>query len=239
MYNKIFIHFIEMNYIIIILGVVVIILLFYLYMYLTSTVNTLAASVSLNKNSAKFDAKKLKNPSSVHYAYGVWIFINTWTSGITPAPVVFSRADGSQLKLYFDSTKPTLYYSINATDGGKTQTITNNFPIQSWTQIIFSVDNNIVDIYMNGKLILSNVYQQGLSIPSSDATAFPVILGDAGTPFDANVASFQQWANQSVDPQTAWKSYMSGNGLANKLSSYNIQLQLLKDNVTQSTYSAF
>jgi hypothetical protein len=133
-----------------------------------------------------------------------------------------------------------MYYSICDANGAtQTQMITNNFPIQSWTQIIFSVDNNIVDIYMNGKLILSNVYQQGLSIPNSDATAYPIVLGDSSLAFDTSIASFQQWANQSVDPQTAWKSYMNGNGLANKLSAYNLQLQLLKDNVTQSTLSAF
>jgi hypothetical protein len=267
MRNKICIHFIEMNYVIIILSVVIILLLYYLYYYFTTSVNTLTTSVSLKSNQLYFGNGQLKNPSATHYAYGLWLFINTWSNNntmstvlqqnatasvgtgfagpnVNSATLIFCRMDNSQMALYLDSSKPSLYYAIKDAAGTiQRQLITDNFPIQAWTQIIFSADNNIVDIYINGKLLLSNVYQ-GLAIPSADAgstgnASKSVQLGEASVAFDANVTKFQQWSNMAVDPQTAWNSYMSGNGQALNLSSYNVKMQLLKDNVTQSQISAF
>lgn len=258
-----------MNYVIIILGIIIVLLLYYLYYFFTSNVNTLSANTSLKSNQLMFDNNKLKQPSSVHYAYGIWIFINSWTNGIgskgtsqtiatttgtgyngpslannSKPIVIFQRLDGnSNLMLYLDNTQPNLYYSI--LDGAsqkvqQRQLITNNFPIQSWTQVIVSVDNNIVDIYMNGKLVLSNVYSQGLRGPNPDATGSNGLqLGDSSVPFDATVANFQQWSNMAMDPQTAWNNYMTGNGQLMRLSSYNVKMELLKDNVTQSQISAF
>ena len=33
--------------------------------------------------------------------------------------------------------------------------ITNNFPLQKWTCILVSVDNKIIDVYLDGKLVKS------------------------------------------------------------------------------------
>ena len=261
--------FYRMNYFIIVLGVIIILLLFYLYYYFTSTSTTLTSGISLNKNQVLFGDGQLKNPSATHYGYGIWLFINTWNTaviepagtaltnmtsntngyngpGITNGVVIFKRMDNSKMMLYLDSSKPSLYYAIADLQGTiQRQLITDNFPIQSWTQIIFSVDNNIVDIYMNGKLLLSNVYANGLAIPSASAgtpangSTAALQLGNSSVAFDANASKFQQWSNMAVDPQTAWNSYMSGNGQSSGLSSYNVKLELLKDQITQSTISAF
>jgi hypothetical protein len=270
-----------MNYLIVFLGVVIVLLLAYLYYYATTKVVSLTSSVVLNKQQFAFDNSKLKTPGSVHYAYGVWLFINTWgaagesasppttayniaTTGTTNgtivqnqplltnptrAPIViFQRQDSSHLTLYLDSQKPSLYYAIADARGNmQIQLITNNFPIQAWTQIIFSGDNNIIDIYLNGKLILSNIYQQGLAIPNSNASIVQsngssgnaLQLGNSSVAFDANVASFQQWANFSMDPQTAWSSYLNGNGVLVNTPSYNVIAQFTKDNVVQSKMSIF
>jgi hypothetical protein len=166
---------------------------------------------------------------------------------IQSAPIaILQRMDHSQMMIYLDSNQPSLYYAVNdgSTQAGveQRQLITNNFPIQSWTHLIFSVDNNIVDIYMNGKLVLSNVYGQGLAIPSASAKAGSgqeLVLGNARVSFDANISQLQQWSNMAVDPQTAWKTYMQGNGQSMKLSNYNVALELTKDNVVQSQLSVF
>lgn len=265
-----------MNYLIIVLGVVIVILLVALYYYFFSTSKTLAASASLKSNQLTFTNAQLKDPGSVHYAYGVWLFINTWNNAVsepsnsasyaiatspnglayggTPLPngdkplVVFQRQDSSKMVLYLDSNQPSLYYAIADNKGTvQRQLITNNFPIQTWTQIIFSVDNNIVDIYLNGKLILSNVYAQGLKSPSSNAdnTSTPstaLQLGNSAVAFDATAASLYNWASVAVDPQTAWNSYMSGPGPAatgSASNAYHVQMQILKNNAVQSNYKLF
>ena len=78
---------------------------------------------------------------------------------------------------------------------------------------------------------------------SKSATLMPIVPPDVttgitlgGTSFDATVDKFKRWTNP-VDPQTAWSSYMENSGsnsLTNSLSSYGVNLTILKDSVTQS-----
>jgi len=59
-----------------------------------------------------------------------------------------------------------------------------------------------------------------------------------GSGWDAHVSKFQHWA-EPIDPQTVWTEYMDGNGqgnVTNFVSSYGIDLSILKDNVKQSTF---
>jgi hypothetical protein len=74
----------------------------------------------------------------------------------------------------------------------------------------------------------------------------PVFLGNSDlsvtfTSFDAYAAMFKRWTGP-VDPQTAWSNYMEGNGgnsLSKTLSSYGINVAILKDNVVQSKFALF
>jgi hypothetical protein len=127
------------------------------------------------------------------------------------------------------------------TNGGTSQStiITNNFPVQRWCFVLVSVDGQFIDYYINGKLVRSEKKQSNtpLAIPSSDSSAYPVILGNpSGTPpFDAYLAKIIHWS-APVDPQTAWSTYLSGNGLVNTLMPYHANLAFIKNDVTTSTY---
>jgi hypothetical protein len=152
------------------------------------------------------------------------------------------------MKLYLDKNSPTLYLDMNMNNNSvKTMTITDNFPLQKWVYIIVSVDNQFVDVYLNGKLIQSmrffSIVQNNsvntISIPSvpPDATTL-LYLGNSGltppfTGWDAQISQFYQWSSGPMDPQTAWKNYLKGNGssfLSNYLGNYNLNLQLISNN---------
>jgi hypothetical protein len=135
----------------------------------------------------------------------------------------------------------------------KTITITDNFPIQKWTHVIVSLDNQFMDIYLDGKLVMS---QRLFTPPSVTGAAAaqpktppdnpaPIYLGNSGstafTPFDAYIATFIRWT-KPMDPQLAWNTYMSGNGgnsITNMFSSYNLNLSVLKNNVQTANYSLY
>ena len=71
-------------------------------------------------------------------------------------------------------------------------------------------------------------------------TGKDIIIGGGNT-FDAYVSKFQHWS-EPVDPQIVWSEYMSGNGqssVTNFISSYGIDLSIIKDNIEQSKYSIF
>jgi hypothetical protein len=229
------------NSIIIILGIIILILVYILYNYLTNTSTKLQSAANLNNS---IPAITIKNPTATRYAYGIWIYVNTWTPSSNH--VLFDRP--GNLKLYLDLNTPTLYLDMSMNDNStKKMTITDNFPLQKWVYIIVSVDNQFVDAYLNGKLIQSMRFysskqnQDGsttISVPLAppDSPASIYVGNSLIQPFkgwNANVTEFYQWSSGPMDPQTAWKNYLKGNGtsmLGNYLGNYNANLQIIKNN---------
>jgi len=250
-----------MNVVIIILGVCVIFLVYILYTYFMSSVTQLEKQVSLNKTKITYTSDQVKNSTSTNYAYGLWIYVNTWNQNLkyilfanatdtTIPAVVSTQLNATGLNLYLDTAKPVLYYDIGvqhstATGGAFTsgtgfpasstnsgsRIITSNFPIQSWAQIIISVNGNIVDIYLNGRLVLSETY----NVYTPPVSKTPVQLGGNNV-FDATVSRFVRWSNMAVDPQAAMASYLSGNGISS-FSSYNMSVDVTKNGNALSHWS--
>jgi hypothetical protein len=137
--------------------------------------------------------------------------------------------------LYLDSTTPTLYLYIASSISGNPGTtiiITNNFPIQAWAYVIVSVNGDLVDIYLNGKLITS---QQLPFIPVVSANG--ITMGDGNNP-DIYLAMFNRYP-YVMDPQTAWNNYLQANGMSNVLPNYNVVLSILQNNQQTSSYQLF
>jgi hypothetical protein len=223
-----------MNIVAIILAIVVVVLFYILYKYFLVKSTELSKTASLSATNPAIPITN--NPSSLRYAYGIWIYVNSWNTGVSKT--IFSRTNN--IKLYLDSTAPVLKCDI-AMNGGakKTLEITDNFPLQKWAHVVVSVDNQYVDAYLDGKLIKSGRMGDGQNGPATP-TGKDIIIG-GGTTFDAYISKFQHWA-EPVDPQTVWSEYMFGNGqggMKNFISSYGIDLSIIKDNIEQSKYSIF
>jgi len=227
-----------MNYTTVILFVVIIILLYILYKYFTTSVSTLSTSASLKVSNPKIT--KLTNPTATRYAYGIWVFVNTWDTSNTKS--IFSRADN--INVYLDTNTPTLHCGMTLLNGTVQDIIiTSNFPIQKWTYITVNVDGQFVDCYLDGKLVISTKLASVAKTPGdSGETGAPVVLGNTGGGFDAFVAGFQNWATP-VGPQEVWNAYMAGSqsgySLSKLFGSYNVDISLLKNNVQQTKFSIF
>ena len=244
-----------MNGIAIILAIVVILLFYILYRFfmLKSTELTQTASLLDSTPSIPIENK----PTSTRYSYGIWIYVNSWNSSIEKT--IFERTNN--IKLYFAEAAPVLKCNITMADGQTLQEgqaaptttleITDNFPIQKWVHIVTSVDNQYLDAYLDGKLIKSGrLYTESAAADTiaktpavSESTPKtpgnePMVLG-SGTTYDAYIAKFNHWS-LPLDPQTVWSTYKEGNGqsgMNNYISSYGIDLSILKDNVEQNKYS--
>uniref|UniRef100_A0A6C0J0P9 LamG-like jellyroll fold domain-containing protein n=1 Tax=viral metagenome TaxID=1070528 RepID=A0A6C0J0P9_9ZZZZ len=226
-----------MNIVAIILAIVVILLFYILYKFflLKSVELTKTASLNATEN----PSIKIENsPTSLRYAYGIWIYVHSWDS--SKAKTIYSRPNN--IKLYFDKNSPILKCDITLdNDTPKTLEITDNFPIQKWTHIVISADGQYIDSYIDGKLVKSG------RMYTAEPASTPKTPGDGdmnlggGTTFDAYISKFQHW-DKPVDPQTVWDTYNEGNGqgnMTNFVSSYGIDLSILKDNVEQSKYKIF
>jgi hypothetical protein len=221
-----------MNNLVLFLGIILIVLIYILYMYFTMNSTTLFSSEKL------FNTKKMvditSKPTSTRYAYGIWVYVNEWDSNITK--VIFERENN--IKLYLDKMSPTLKCDITmSASDPETVNITDNFPLQKWTHIIVNADNQYFDFYLDGKLVKSIRAHADNSIPKQPLKNTQMTLGD-GAAFDAHVTRFYHW-NQPIDPHTAWKTYMAGNGqstLTNVGSSYGVNLHVLKDNIEYTKF---
>ncbi len=237
-----------MNAVALILAIVVIILFYILYRFF------MLKSTELTKTASLFDSNPsvpiTNNPTSTRYTYGIWIYVNSWDAVIEKT--IFDRANN--IKLYFSDAAPVLKCDITM-NAGTTSTleITDNFPIQKWVHIVTSVDNQYLDAYLDGKLVKSGrLYTAAVAAVAGVADvaeSTPKGPGDVdvkmaiggGTKFDAYIAKFHHWSSP-LDPQTVWSTYKEGNGqssMGNYISSYGIDLSILKDNVEQSKYSIF
>ena len=231
-----------MNITLVILGIVLVILVYVLYKYATvGSGTTLSTNASLKATNPPITS--IGSPTSVRYAYGLWIYVNTWDSTIKKT--IFSR--NKNISLYLDALTPSLKCDITMSDSNvQSVLITDNFPIQKWVYVVMSVDNQIIDAYLDGKLVKSQrVYVPATStspalMPLSppDSTT-PIILG--GNPFDAVITKFNRWTSP-VDPQTVWNAYLSGNGstkFGSSFQNFNANLSIMKNNMEYSKVALF
>jgi hypothetical protein len=244
-----------MNGIAIILAIVVILLFYILYRFFMIKSTELSSTASLLDSNPAISIEN--KPTSTRYSYGIWIYVNSWDSSIEKT--IFEKTNN--IKLYFSATAPVLKCDITMNDGqtvaaGQTAPITtleitDNFPLQKWVHIVTSVDNQYLDAYLDGKLVKSGrLYNEAVVADTvNNITASPestpktpgddsMIVG-GGTNYDAYIAKFNHWA-LPLDPQTVWSTYSEGNGqsgMNNYISSYGIDLSILKNNVEQSKYS--
>jgi len=216
-----------MNYLFIILGIVAVIFLYFIYSFLFPSKSKVANKNYLANGVQDVSFEKLENPSSAKYSLEVWIYANSLSDGgetstsaggisANKKSCIFEVTGAYHLDLFKDTT-----LAFNNTSTATSPVITvPNFPLQRWVYLVISVDNTLVDLYLDGKLIRS--------IKTNAATALPQITSTfkfgSG---DIYIAGMNRTAT-TTDSNTVFKNYMQGNaGL--KLPGYNISLDFLKN----------
>jgi hypothetical protein len=131
-----------MNWLIILLIVFIVIILFYSYFknWLLG-ITTVSSQSSLLNPVPPILAKTFSDPGSTRYSYGIWYYLNTWTTGLDK--VIFSRTN--DILLYFDDDTASLLCSLPpktndpvanvilpSNNNNTPITVTNNFPLQKW-----------------------------------------------------------------------------------------------------------
>jgi len=228
-----------MNTTAIVLAIIVILLIYVLYRFFRLSSTELISTASLTGTTPEIPITN--SPTSSRYAYGIWIYVNSWDT--SKEKVIYHRNEN--IKVYFDNIAPVLKCDITMNSGGvKTIEITDAFPLQKWTQIIVSADNQYVDAYIDGKLVKSSRIYDETSTEGIDTPKVPLSTSTSmqlGGGYDAYVSKFKHW-NIPINPEIAWSSYMEGNGdssLKNIVSSYGVDLSILKDNVEQTKFRVF
>ena len=241
-----------MNPLVIVLGVIlVVIILMSLFSSFFSGSSTLVDNKNLMDGLEAISNDNL--PASASRTYGVWVYMNAWDG--TKNKMIFGREN--DIVLFLDKTSAKLKCMIKPVatdidttatatraDGGTTSAtdteivdITNDFPIQKWVFITIVIDSgsNVVDYYLDGKLVKS------VKVSSTDVTASSTTALKFGSGHDTYIAKFKR-TTKAVGPQDVWNMYASGNpgsSIASAMGNYNINMSILKDNAVSSSFSLF
>ena len=219
----------------VVLAIIVVALVYVLYVYFVSKSSVISKAASL-KEGGNQPITEINSGQSTRYAYGIWVYVNTWDS--TREKMIFSRQDN--IRLYLAANKPSLYCSItcmSTNDSSRVNQdilITDNFAVQKWVYINISSDNTIIDAYIDGKLVNSTKLATSPNQPGTSKDSHVIY----GSGWDCYVAGLQNW-NAPIGPQEAWDNYLAGNGnaMSQFFGSYALNVGVLKDNVQQSSYT--
>ena len=121
--------------------------------------------------------------------------------------------------------------------GGKTiihKSSISNIPIQRWVNLVISVYGRTMDIYIDGKLVKTNLLP---GVASVNNNADIIVTPKGG--FDGWTSKLEYYPN-SLNPQEAWNIYIKGYGgsfLSNLLGSYSVEISVQENGTTTNSYS--
>jgi len=219
----------------IVLGVIIIILSYYVY------VNYFKQTLSISQtmwlmNSTPPITSNIASPNSSIFSYSFWMYINSWP-GTTPANIFkCSNSTNDLFSVDLPDTTPSLSVSVATgitdpctVDKQNTQIITNNLGIQRWVYVIVSVNVNIVDCYIDGKLVLS-FQTNGMPNPSISCSSVSNVWGiNFGRNLDIYISGFTRTLT-ATDPATAMYGYSKIPPGAKQSTSYSANLIINKNN---------
>lgn len=195
------------------------------------------------------------NSQSNNYSYSVWFYVSDWSYGLEREKVLIRRGSASgqvnpkiafskfenNIEIHVD-TYPTGPSSLDSggenaisqhgpTPNGTHTCMINNFPLQRWVNLIVSLNNRTMDVYLNGKLVRTCI----LPAPANIDPNAPVVLTPDGG-FMGWTSNTQYFA-QGLNPQEAYNIYVVGPQCAsgNLFDKYKLRIQYLVNNQEEAS----
>lgn len=206
-------------------GILFIIILIISYiLYFTkdgSKTSLIASSVNLSTEMNDLTFNRTHKTNSTIYSYSVNVLVegvvNNIDTDYIPKYYLFYRNvdgfdestwssspsnHGKNIGLRLDKddlTKLFLDYTDSA-NSYKTTQIVNNFPIGKWTNVIVTVNNSAIDVYIDSKLVKS--VKENIKTPSADSSI-------KFSHFKARLADFRYYMN-IINPEMPIMSWIFG-----------------------------
>ena len=244
-----------MNFLFIILGFIAVVLIYILYNY-TLTMNSLVTTANLGVENPSIILPK---KPTANYTMSCWLYLQDNAAFIadkTKQYYIFSRKGLFNLFIQMNGGLISIYIQTNEPSNA-IYLLLNDLPIQSWAYLTLSVYNTFVDFLINGKLITS--VNTNIKIPSDSAktvgvgagyvtSSYNSIVKGTSTPtvvvgstistnlYNAIIANLVYLPN-ATSPQAAYTAYTQANNAstANMLTTYTVDVALVKNDVVQTT----
>ena len=215
------------------MGVILVVIVYILYKVIDEKGRTISDKKDLNTSTSAVNVKNTGKADSTRYYIGTWLYVNATSASNVD---IFKIKDSTNIYLTLQLTNSAvLKYIAKRKSGGPanaTHVIMDNFPLQKWVYVVISVDNNIIDLYIDGKLIRSHKVDIEQVDENSDIE-FGVL--------DAFIAKMER-EPKPMDPSYAWSKYMEGNGgnyFSRMLANYGGTLTLTKNDMDVREFQLF
>jgi hypothetical protein len=216
---------------ILVIGAVLLLVIIYMLFedYFTGKTTVKKQSHLLHNAPERIISTDLSVPDATNYTYSIWVYVNSWVTNENN--IIFRRNHDIELSL-----EPNTSTLVCKTGQSLSETIqiTNNFPLQKWVCVLISVDNVIMDAYLDGKLVKS--VQMNISWNQSQHSTQNIEFASGS---DIYISQFERKPSPT-DPKGAYDKYLEGadtGSMLSALGNFNINLSILKDNIETSKYS--
>ena len=213
------------------MGVILVIIVYILYKVIDEKGRTISGKMDLSKGASAVNVKNTGKPDSTRYYIGAWLYVNATSASNVD---IFKIKDSSHTYLTLQLTSSAVLKYIAKTDSSTaTHVIMDNFPLQKWVYVVISVDNNVVDLYIDGKLIRSHKVDEIEQVGETSDIEFGRL--------DAFIAKMER-EPKPMDPSYAWSKYMEGNGgnyFSRMLANYGGTLTLTKNDMDVREFQLF
>ena len=144
-------------------------------------------------------------------------FPSSLTQHIYANPSVWFLKNTNQLRVnigldstYIENpvTSKALTNSCGSSNENFSECIIDNFPLQKWVNVNISLRNNVIDIFLNGKLHKSCILKGAPKVSDGDLVICPED-GDNGGGFNGYISKFN-YSNKALSSETIFNMYKNG-----------------------------
>tara|TARA_Y100000591_G_scaffold333211_1_gene374666 strand:- start:14957 stop:15658 length:702 start_codon:yes stop_codon:yes gene_type:complete len=187
------------------------------------------------------DPKKLKqDQNSSNYAYSIWFYVSDWSQRLGQQKNLLIRGGATGAanpRIYLGEYENNITIEVStfpSASGSLGETVTcgiNNFPLQRWVNLIVSLNNRTLDVYLNGKLIRTCILPNAAHVNAAD----PLLLTPGGG-FKGYTSNLEYFPN-ALGPQQCYNIYAAGPkcGGASFFDRYKLKISYLVNNQEEAS----
>lgn len=216
----------------VVIFIILIVLIYVLYKLLSKTTTKISGF-----SDASTTITGASQPKTQNNAFSFWFYISSWTSETKQPLIQLNQGTASYMSAKLDTANNTLIIEIKSTTSSSSPVATVNITdirLQKWNHIIISVNGNVVDVYLDGKLVKTQIAS---AIPSTTSGNFEPKIGGAG---NKGFISSALYKNDYITPEEAWNIYSmgyTGAGLFDFVNRYKLNFSITKDDQEAVSFS--
>ena len=229
----------------IVIGVIIVVVLYYLYQYFFGSHKT-SYLVSMHEANKSLDIpiSSLPSTDSNNYTISLWMNVNDFNYAYGEKKNILFRQLSSSKDatedgcpdIYLDATTNAITCSIpyGSADSPTMFTCTvNDIPLQDWFCYIMTINQNTLDIYINGKLVKTCVLPSTTIVNhKSPITLNHKYSSGKSTGFSGYLSNIK-YSSFSINPDQAFDIYQqgySGSMFGSFFDKYKVKFAFVEDN---------